>query len=325
MCSVCHQGALFESNHRDTNDLQTISYKCQVLTLTEYRAKLNCVLNKPSDNSISAAENNNNIHSCKSFLQEKHFEPSLEFPSATDGDDNTIAAANDIDLTCSNIAGDDVAEDVSTTTRSDESSILTLAENKPTLTADTPGQNEKVVDSESSYISGSYEFASKVACLDNVFYSSNSTKDVHTLQENTIREQSLTVNQAVQFEDLSLPIISNAVPDLDDTLMHYSVNALMESFTSPTPAPASTASCTEMSATSNSVTTCCVTSTVTPVHDLVQSSDCSSASSPLSYSSTCSEATTSTESDEDREAEFYYLAGTYDVVHQVLRMLPGVE
>uniref|UniRef100_A0A8D8LQ97 Protein winged eye n=2 Tax=Cacopsylla melanoneura TaxID=428564 RepID=A0A8D8LQ97_9HEMI len=36
----CIDGALFEACHFDENDIQTISHKCQVLSLDEYRTKL---------------------------------------------------------------------------------------------------------------------------------------------------------------------------------------------------------------------------------------------------------------------------------------------
>lgn len=34
------QGGLFESNHMDTNDVQTIAHKCEVLPLDEYIRRL---------------------------------------------------------------------------------------------------------------------------------------------------------------------------------------------------------------------------------------------------------------------------------------------
>lgn len=34
------QGGLFESNHLDENDVQTISHKCEVLSLDEYIKRL---------------------------------------------------------------------------------------------------------------------------------------------------------------------------------------------------------------------------------------------------------------------------------------------
>ncbi len=34
---ICYQGALFESNHFDENDVQTISHRCEVVSLKAYK------------------------------------------------------------------------------------------------------------------------------------------------------------------------------------------------------------------------------------------------------------------------------------------------
>lgn len=39
LLSPHHQGALFQSPHTDENDVQTISHKCDVVALSEYRVR----------------------------------------------------------------------------------------------------------------------------------------------------------------------------------------------------------------------------------------------------------------------------------------------
>ncbi|KAA0203080.1 hypothetical protein HAZT_HAZT005713 [Hyalella azteca] len=265
------KGALFESNHRDTNDLQTISYKCQVLPLDEYRARHNLRLTKlkVKNNQEHQAENTENNTSRNENANEDGFKESNsfcgEYQDAGFDAKKVLSCIED-----TNIPLDLDSSDMQKEMTSVVSESITKMHNENSTKKFEIGRE-------------TFENRDVVEAGANLNVNDNKTLKLDSTEEIAASFRTTSTSEANGC-DVGAMAVSKIPGDPAEAL------------SDPT----------ELSST-----------------DLKHEDGTGRTNG--SASSTDSSSCEDSDDESDVLSECYYLAGTYDVTHQVLRMEPGVE
>ncbi|KAF2360830.1 Bromo adjacent (BAH) domain [Trinorchestia longiramus] len=365
------RGALFESNHRDTNDLQTISYKCQVLPLDEYRARHSLLLSK-----LSGMRENNT--SGQSSATSSGDAASADCCTSCNTSSGVLIDALDTNVemfnSCSNCAGrDNNVTDTSIAQGQADSTIQmeeTSFDHFQTPADSTLDEQNNLLCKSALFevVKNDKHFTEPLSsignCTDPISNSksisrtedkiplcpadfdteSSLSTNLETLQ--TKRPQSpctqpteavITDNSSLTKEGKNTLAVGAPLSNQNDLSNHNSENLFLDEIVSQSNVP-NNSSLSNLTITdsvntedgnsaNHTVSSEMVPNSAERIPEQQEAENGTSSSLAVHSSSSADSSSSSEDSDDENDVlnECYYLAGTYDVIHQVLRMEPGVE
>ncbi|XP_018023640.2 serine-rich adhesin for platelets [Hyalella azteca] len=351
------KGALFESNHRDTNDLQTISYKCQVLPLDEYRARHNLRLTKlkVKNNQEHQAENteNNTSRSSSSGLSCSTCSVSTDALSSsvealhsctgTPNKNNEVILPDRIDKASCDVSVSELVNnniDIGTTAEISAAQEEIICSRNIKFTSDENANEDGFKESNSfcgEYQDAGFDAKKVLSCIEDTnipldLDSSDMQKEMTSVVSESITKMH-NENSTKKFEigretfENRDVVEAGANLNVNDnkTLKLDSTEEIAASFRTTSTSEANGCDVGAMAVSKIPGDPAEALSDPTELSSTDLKHEDGTGRTNGSASSTDSSSCEDSDDESDVLSECYYLAGTYDVTHQVLRMEPGVE